>query len=180
MTTLLILICIALLVFLVYNIAALSIFGVPSSLSNTYYLYEQKKKHLGMVFPAMMGTMGFTLLPAWLELGEIVSPWSTNLNVLAFFACAAICFVGAAPAFRSNKLEGTVHTAAAITAAAASLAWCLIVCWQIMYVPIIAAGLIALAAWLSKTFKSGLTYWLEMMAFGATFATVIVELLMHL
>ena len=82
-----------------------------------------------MVFPAMMGTMGFTLLPAWLELGEMISPWSTNLNVLAFFACAAICFVGAAPAFRSNKLEGTVHTAAAITAAVASLAWCLIVCW---------------------------------------------------
>lgn len=49
-----------------------------------------------------------------------------------------------------------------------------------MYVPILAAGLVALAAWLSKTFKSGLTYWLEMMAFGATFATVIVELLMHL
>ena len=180
MNTLLILVCIALSVFLAYNITSISIFSVPSSLSNTYYLYEQKKKHLGMVFPAMMGTMGFTLLPAWLELGEVISPWSTNLNVLAFFACAAICFVGAAPAFRSNKLEGTVHTAAAITAAAASLAWCLIVCWQIMYVPIIATGLVALAAWLSKTFKSGLTYWLEMMAFGATFATVIVELLMHL
>lgn len=180
MMTLLILVLISLGIFLAYNIGALCIFGVPSSLSNTYYLYEQKKKHLGMVFPAMMGTMGFTLLPAWLELGEIISPWSTNLNVLAFFACAAICFVGAAPAFRSNKLEGAVHTVAAITAAAASLAWCLIVCWQIMYVPIIAAGLVALAAWLSKTFKSGLTYWLEMMAFGATFATVIVELSMHL
>ena len=180
MTTLLILVLISLGVFLAYNAGALCVFGVPSSLSNTYYLYEQKKKHLGMVFPAMMGTMGFTLLPAWLELGEVISPWSTNLNVLAFFACAAICFVGAAPAFRSSKLEGTVHTAAAITAAVASLAWCLIVCWQIMYVPIITAGLIALAAWLSKTFKSGLTYWLEMMAFGATFVTVIVELLMHL
>lgn len=180
MTTLLILVLISLGVFLAYNAGALCVFGVPTSLSNTYYLYEQKKKHLGMIFPAMMGTMGFTLLPAWLELGEVVSPWSTNLNVLAFFACAAICFVGAAPAFRANKLEGTVHTAAAITAAAASLLWCLIVCWKVMYVPIIAAGLIALAAWLTKTFKKGLTYWLEMMAFGATFATVIVELLMHL
>jgi hypothetical protein len=44
-----------------------------------------------------------------------------------------------------------------------------------MYVPIIAAGLVALAAWLSKTFKSGLTYWLEMMAFGATFVTLIIQ-----
>lgn len=176
----LILVCISLLVFVIYNAVSLGIFGVPSSLSNTYYLFESKKKQLGIVFPVMMGMMGFTLLPAWLELGEIISSWSTNLNVLAFFACAAICFVGAAPAFRANKLEGTVHTAAAITAAAASLLWCLIVCWKIMYVPIIAAGLIALIAWLTKTFKKGLTYWLEMMAFGATFATVIVELLMHL
>ena len=176
----LILVLVSLSIFIAYNISALCIFGVPSSLSNTFYLYNEKKKNLGMLFPAMMGTMGFTLLPAWLELGEIISPWSTNLNVLAFFACAAICFVGAAPAFKSNKLEGTVHTVAAITAAVTSLVWCLVVCWQIMYVPILTAGLIAAVAALSKTFKSGLTYWLEMMAFGATFVTVIVELLMHL
>lgn len=61
-----------------------------------------------------------------------------------------------------------------------TLIWCLVVCWQIMYVPIIVAGLIALVAWLSKTFKEGLIYWLEMMAFGATFATVIIQLLILL
>lgn len=77
----------------------------------------------------MMFTMAASLLPAWLDLGEAMSTWSTYLQPLAFFTCAAICFVGAAPAFRSNKLEGTVHTVAAITAAVASLAWCLIVCW---------------------------------------------------
>jgi hypothetical protein len=43
-----------------------------------------------------------------------------------------------------------------------------------MYIPLGVAGLIALCAWLSKTLKPGLVYWLEMMAFGATFATVIV------
>lgn len=171
--TLLILVLISLAMFLAYNIAALSIFGVPSSLSNTYYLYEEKKKGLGFLFPAMMGSMGFTLLPAWLELGEVVSTWSANLNPLAFFTCAAICFVGAAPAFRANVLQGKVHTIAASIAAACAVLWCLVVCWKIMYIPIAAAGLIALIAWLTKTFKSGLVYWLEMMAFGATFATVI-------
>ena len=82
-----------------------------------------------MVFPAMMASMAFTLLPAWLELGEIISLWSAYLNPLAFFACAAILFVGAAPAFRANKLEGTVHEVAAKIAAGASLLWCLVVCW---------------------------------------------------
>jgi hypothetical protein len=170
-------ILISLVIFLVYNITTLSIFGVPTSLSNTYYLYEAKKKRLGLVFPAMMTCMAFTLLPAWLELGEVVSSWSSYLNPLAFFACTAILFVGGAPAFRSNKLEGTVHTTAAIIAAVTSLLWCLIVCWKMMYVPIIASGLTALVAWLTKTFNKNLTYWLEMMAFGATFATVITQFL---
>lgn len=177
MTILLTLISISLVIFLIYNIAALVQFGVPSSLSNTYYLYEAKKKNLGLLFPTMMWSMGFTLLPAWLELGEVVSHWSTHLNALAFFACAAIVFVGTSPAFRNNKLEGVVHSIAAKVAAAAALTWCLIVCWKIMYVPFGVAGIIALVAWLSKTFKSGLVYWLEMMAFGATFATVITQLL---
>jgi hypothetical protein len=40
MMTLLILVLISLGIFLAYNIGALCIFGAPSSLSNTYYLYE--------------------------------------------------------------------------------------------------------------------------------------------
>ena len=178
MMTLLIFVLISLSLFTSYNIASLHFFGVPSSLSNTYYLYETKKKHLGMVFPAMMASMAFTLLPAWLELGEVVSSWSAYLNPLAFFTCAAILFVGGAPAFRSNKLEGTVHEVAAKIAAACAVVWCLVVCWKIMYVPLGVAGLIAVIGAITKTWKSASVYWLEMMAFGATFITVIVELIL--
>jgi hypothetical protein len=180
MITWLSLVCASLAVFLAYNITVLCIFGVPSSLSNTYYLYEAKKKHLGLVFPAMMSSMAFTLLPAWLELGEMVSLWSAYLNPLAFFACAAILFVGGAPAFRSNKLEGTVHEVAAIVAAACAVVWCLVVCWKIMYVPLGIAVLIALGGVFTKTWKTASVYWLEMMAFGATFATVITQFLILL
>ena len=49
-----------------------------------------------------------------------------------------------------------------------------------MYVPIIAAGLVALGGVFTKTWKNASVYWLEMMAFGATFITVIVELLVHI
>jgi hypothetical protein len=180
MITWLSLVCASLAVFLAYNITVLCIFGVPSSLSNTYYLYEAKKKHLGLVFPAMMSSMAFTLLPAWLELGEMVSLWSAYLNPLAFFACAAIAFVGAAPAFRSCVLESKVHTIAAMTAAVCAITWCLAACWQIMYVSLLTAGVVAVIGWLTKSWKKASVYWLEMMAFGATFVTVIVELLMHL
>lgn len=174
------LVLISFLLFLAYNIGIVSKFGIPPSLSQSYYLLNGVKKNLGFLFTGMMFTMAFTLVPAWLELGEVISSWSSNLNPLAFFTCAAISFVGAAPAFKSNKLEGTVHKVAAIVAAACSMIWCLVVCWKVMYIPLGVAGLIAVAGAITKTWKSAAVYWLEMMAFGATFATVIVELILQL
>jgi hypothetical protein len=128
----------------------------------------------------MMFSMAFTLVPAWLELGEVISSWSPYLNPLAFFTCAAIAFVGAAPAFRSCVLESKVHTIAAMTAAVCAITWCLAACWQIMYVPLLTAGVVAVIGWLTKSWKKASVYWLEMMAFGATFVTVIVELILQL
>ena len=49
-----------------------------------------------------------------------------------------------------------------------------------MYVPLGVAGLIAAVGAITKTWKSASVYWLEMMAFGATFVTVIVELILQL
>ena len=176
----LILALISLLLFTAYNAVSLKQFGIPKSLSETFYLWNSKKKNLGYVFTGMMFSMALTLVPAWLELGEVISSWSTYLNPLAFFACAAIAFVGAAPAFRSCPLESTVHTTAAMSAAVCAVTWCLVACWQIMYVPLLTAGVVAVIGLLTKSWKKASVYWLEMMAFGATFVTVIVELLMHL
>lgn len=122
------LVLISFLLFLAYNISIVSKFGIPTSLSQSYYLLNEVKKNLGFLFTGMMLAMAFTLLPAWLELGEVVSPWSSHLNPLVFFTCAAIAFVGASPAFKANKLEGTVHKVAAVVAAACSMIWCLVAC----------------------------------------------------
>jgi hypothetical protein len=164
----------------VYNAVSLKQFGIPKSLSETFYLWNSKKSGLGYIFTGMMFTMAFTLVPSWLELGEVISSWSAYLSPLIFFACAAIAFVGAAPAFRSCVLESKVHTIAAMTAAVCAITWCLTACWQIMYVPLLTAGVVAVIGWLTKSWKSATVYWLEMMAFGATFVTVIVELILQL
>lgn len=127
----------------------------------------------------MMFAMALTLLPAWLEVGGVISSWSSYLNPLIFFACAAIAFVGAAPAFRSCPMESAVHSISAKAAAVCAITWCLAACWQIMYVPLLTAGLVAVIGLITKSWKRASVYWLEMMAFGATFMTVIVELLIH-
>lgn len=176
----LILVLASLLIFAVYNTVALNQFGVPKSLSMTYYLWEEKKRNLGFLFTGMMFLMATTLMPAWLELSEVVSSWSIYLRPLAFFTCAAIAFVGAAPAFRKSKMESVVHNVAARVAAICALVWCFVVCYHIAYVPLIVMALIAVAGWVTKTWKTSNIYWLEMMAFGGTFATVITELLIQM
>ena len=178
MTTL-ILILISLFLFTAYNAVALKRFGVPKSLSDTFYLWKSVKKNLGYIFTGMMSGMSLTLLPAWIEVGNQVSSWSPFLNFLVFFACGAIMFVGVAPAFRSSKMEGIVHELSAKIAAACALIWCFAACYQIWYVPLACIIAVLIAGLCTRTFKKCSVYWLEMMAFAATFITVIVELILQ-
>ena len=171
-----ILIALSLVIFVVYNAIMNIKFGLPKSLSATYYNLPTKFR---WVFTLFMWACGLLLMPAWIEVSESFGDWRTNLTFLSFFTCALICFVGAAPNFRAFKMESMVHTISATAAAVTALLWCFICGWDTMYVPIVAIGIVALVAWKSKTFKECKTYWLEMMAFGATYGSVFVSSMLY-
>lgn len=172
----LILTLVGILIFIVYNSVVIGKFGVPSSLSASFYLWNGVKKNLGYIFTGMMFAIAFCLMPGWLEITEVITPWSHYLTVLPFFAAASIAFVGAAPAFRDCKLESKVHTTSAICATVFSLLWCCVVCYQIAWI-IVPISLILVwgIAFITKTHKTASTYWWEMVAFLSTFATIITE-----
>lgn len=174
--TCLILASVAILIFVVYNIVAISKFGIPSSLSVTFYLWNGVKNNLGYIFTLMMYCVVFTLMPSWIEITEVITPWSHYLTVLPFFAAASIAFVGTAPAFRSCELENKVHVVSAGLAAAFSILWCCVVCYQIAWYVIPSSLLLVWAtALITKTHKTAATYWWEMVAFLSTFVTIIIE-----
>lgn len=171
----LILALVAICIFVIYNAVAIHFFGIPKSLSETFYLYQNKKKYLGYIFTGMMFIVALTLMPAWIEITEVISTWSHYLTVLPFLGAGMIAFVGAAPAFRSCKLESKVHTISATAAAVFSLLWCAVVCYKIAYIIPISAFIIWSIAFSTKTQKTAQTYWWEMVAFLATFATIVTE-----
>ena len=176
MTWYLTLIIVSFALFVVYNSVAIGLFGIPTSLSDTYYLYEKKRTGLGWLFTIFMWLMGFTMTPAWIVISEKVGVWMSYFTFLAFIAAACILFVGAAPKFREKySIEVDVHMIGAKICAAAALAWCFVVCWKIWYVPLIALLVPVIVATATKSWKEKYTYWLEMMAFDATFATIITE-----
>ena len=78
---------------------------LPVSLSDTYYLWPK------WVFPTVMTVTGFGLLPCWLEITE-----GHPLQFLVFLSCAGLIFVGAAPNFKYDKLENSIHMKAAYIA----------------------------------------------------------------
>ena len=159
-------IIVATVIYVAYNAISLALFGVPESLSNTYYLYKGKNNK-GWLFPLMMYAVVAFMMPAWITMSE-----GSDFQFLAFLAPSAIAFVGTAPAFKSDDLENVVHTTAAIVAAICSLAWVAVITpyWWIILVWF---GFIALASVLTSSYKTALVYWLEQVAFGATFTSAI-------
>lgn len=159
-------IIIATAIFVAYNAIALANFGVPQSLSMTYYLWKEKSNK-GYVFPCMMYAVVAFMMPAWITMSE-----GSDFQFLAFLAPAAIAFVGTAPAFLSGGIENSVHMWSAVIAAICSLLWVILVTpywWMIL----IWLGLVVLASILTSSYKTAYTYWLEMVAFGAAFTSTI-------
>ena len=167
MTLTIISIIIATAIYAAYNAVSLTYFGVPHSLSMTYYLWKEKA-NIGYLFPCMMYLVVAFMMPAWISLSE-----GSNFQFLAFLAPASIAFVATAPAFLSSDLENKVHSISAILAAVCSLAWVCIVTpywWSI----ICFTGIVALAVTLTKTLKTAYVYWLETIAFASTFYSAII------
>lgn len=153
-------------IYVAYNAIALAIFGVPESLSNTYYLYKEKWNK-GWLFCVMMYIVVIFMMPAWITMSE-----GSSFQFLSFLAPASIAFVGTAPKFKDSDLENKVHTYSAYAAAACSLLWVCLVTpywWTIL----ICLGFVALVSVLTSSYKACLIYWLETIAFGATFTSAI-------
>ena len=95
-------------------------YGVPDMVSTIYYLLGKR----GWVFQLVMMLFGAMMMVFLLDSG-------LGVQCLAFFACAGLMFVGAAPRFLEES-DRRVHKTAAIVSAAASVGWCLTVNWRIV------------------------------------------------
>lgn len=153
-------------IYVAYNVVSSALFGIPESLSNTYYLWKEHNGE-GWLFSLMMYVVVALMMPAWITMSE-----GSDFQFLAFLAPAAIAFVGTAPRFKDTELENKVHSISAVIAATCSLAWVALVTpywWMIL----VWFCFIALAAILTSSYKTCLVYWLEQVAFGATFTSAI-------
>ena len=173
----LILTCIAIGIFVAYNIIVDCLLKtLPYSLSGTYYLLNDKWKGSGIAFSIMMIVVFLLLIAPWMSLTTVISSWSQYLTILPFICCGCMMFVGIAPNIKSSERIEKIHIISALVGAITAMLWVCIVCWKLMWL-IPAWGLvIGGIAHLTKTAKSSRDYWLEMVAFGSTFTAILVEM----
>lgn len=86
--------------------------GVPTSISETYYLRFGSK----WLFSGVLVTA------AALAVAPLLNHTPESYQFLAFFIVAGILFIAASPAFR-DEFEGKVHTGAALILCFATIAW---------------------------------------------------------
>ena len=108
------------LLFLTMLCVVINKYGVPDMVSSIYYLLGKR----GWGFQMVMMLFGAMMMVCLLDSG-------LGVQCLAFFACAGLMFVGAAPRFLEES-DRRVHKTAAITSAMASVAWCLTVDWRMV------------------------------------------------
>lgn len=121
----------------------------------------------GWYFSLMMYSVVALMMPAWITISE-----GSDFQFLAFLAPAAIAFVGTAPRFKDTNLENHVHMTSAYLAAAFALLWVALVT-PYWWVILIWLCIVACLAVLTSSYKTALVYWLETIAFGATFTSAI-------
>lgn len=134
-------------------------FGIPASISDTYYLLERKRRGLGWLFTAFCWGVSLTLLPAWLGMTP------EAYQAVPFLSAAGLMFVGAAPQFKL-PLTGPVHFVAAGVCCVGAGLWVALsgVWWTL---PAAYAAGLALAAvdhrWM---------FWIEIAAFASVFLSI--------
>ena len=153
--------------FAIYNIVVLLLFGVPKSLSMTYYLFKERSDVLKILFPGMMTALGIFLMPCWIEMSE-----GSPFQFFAFLSAASLLFVAFAPAFKESDLENIVHHIGAICCAVFAMLWIILVT-PYWYVVLIVLAIVVALAFVTKTIKSGYIYWFEIVAFVSTFISMI-------
>lgn len=174
------LVIVSLVVFLAYLVGVICVFGIPASISDTYYLLEKKRKGLGWLFTAMCWIVGGLLLPALLDM----TPDSYQFS--AFLACTGLMFVGAAPQFKLS-LTGSVHYGSAAVCVIFSQLWTALTWWWVLlpvWLSYIVCTTIAIKRQKEGVFwfkfrRTKPMFWIEIASFVGTYLAVAFKLLLN-
>jgi hypothetical protein len=131
-------------------------FGIPKSISETYYLLGK----MGWLFQVTLFSVAFLVVPT------LIDRSGEGTRFLAFLSCMGLAFVGAAPLFK-RKLDGKVHYISAAMCCGGLVLWQVFnACWV---VPLICF----LAVFPPMLFDGKRMWWLEIATIVSAYVSLI-------
>lgn len=131
-------------------------FGIPKSISDTYYLLGKQ----GWLFQLALAATAFCVVPS------LIDASTENTKFLAFLGCAGLAFVSAAPLFKM-ELEGKVHYVSAAICCVGLVLWQVFnACWV---VPIVCFLAVLIPMVKDKKYM----WWLEIATIVSTYVSLI-------
>lgn len=144
-------------------------FGVPPSLSESFYLLNAKRKSLGYVFTGVCWVEAILTVMCLFDLSE--GHW---FQFTGFLAGAGLLLVGAAPLFKvegDDKMEHRAHVAGASLCGGFSQLW--VILMGMWYLPLVFLVAASVVIWK----KGNRMFWFEMAAFVSTYTGLFIQLL---
>ena len=155
-----------------YTVAVCIKFGIPTTLSESYYFIYKK-----YLFTLVMWLSGFLILPPIMEMT------GGNTQIIPFLSIIGIMIVGAAPRYKEQ--ERTLHIMGATMAGFFSQLWIILYAypWTLLtwFILIIwAIGILIeskLVEWSEELDKRKWFFWAEMLAFVNLYLNIIFKAL---
>ena len=132
-----------------YLSATIGYFGIPKSISDTYYLWKDKK-YCRFLFTFVMWAVGVSVLIYWVSMSK------ESLQCLPFLSISGMLFVGGACAFKETLTKEVHYASAGVWASFAVLYFALMHSWT----PMVLGAIIGLSGYVLNDTKN-LTFWAE-------------------
>ena len=167
---------VAAILFVAYVVLECHFFGVPISISNSFYLYNSKKNGLGYVFTMFLFAEAFLIMFSMLSMSE--GHW---YQFMGFIPAVGIAMCGCAPRTKESDLENNIHVAGAMIGAFGGLFWCAMQCLpSAAFFSLIMAWTSVWCARYSDTYdEKYLTFWAEVAGFGSTLINVVLNAIVY-
>ena len=162
----------SLVILMSYTVAVCIKFGIPTTLSESYYFIYKK-----YLFTLVMWLSGFLILPPIMEMT------GGDTQIIPFLSIVGIMIVGAAPKYKEQ--ERTLHITGATMAGFFSQLWIILYAypWTLLTWAILiiwAIGILIeskLVEWSEELDKRKWFFWAEMLAFVNLYLNIIFKAL---
>lgn len=162
----------SLVILMSYTVAVCIKFGIPTTLSESYYFIYKK-----YLFTLVLWLSGFLILPPIMEMT------GGNTQIIPFLSIIGIMIVGAAPRYKEQ--ERTLHIIGATMAGFFSQLWIILYAypWTLLTWAILiiwAIGILIeskLVEWSEELDKRKWFFWAEMLAFINLYLNIIFKVL---